>query len=165
MKKELLLTLTKTYISEQDICNGDYSLKKKYYTNSISLLEEDLHSLDIDLFINGSFSMNNLPNLNYISEKVSIEKDCYIKIRNCPNLKTLPKSLTSSRRNIYFYGDQHLITILSKEQVNSLLINIENTKMGVFYPDGFIQINSYEEYHAFVIRTLEKNKLLNICNL
>ena len=131
-----------------------YNLIESFHTNNFTIDYEIISCLDINLIINENLNLHDLPFLSYISERVSVKKNNYIQIYDCPKLKTLPSNLLVNN-GLYFHGYQHLITILSEEQFDSLRL---------FAYSGQT-ISSYKEYYSLIEPTLYKNNLLNVCSL
>ena len=148
-------------ITDFSISETNFSSHHKYFLRGFGGLKleenDDLISLDIDLFVGkGGLTLINMANLTYLSERIILQKD-EIFITGCPLLKTLPNNLIVGQ-DIYFNNNQHLITIFSEKQFNSLnRCNIDVEK--------FVRIKTYEEYYSLIEPTLIKNNLMKICNL
>lgn len=154
----------RTPITKDKIRYGHFCKDKKY------ILKEDLyiyvnsptiHSLEINLLIEGSLDLENLFDLKSISENVTIgsSENFHIDISFCPKLKTLPSKLIAGRK-LYLSHNQYLTTILSKEQFLSLKELLISEK---YYWSECKKITSYEEYFSLIEPTLQKETLLNIC--
>ena len=140
-------------ISNDDILKGNFDKDKEYVTvRSFSLSHSHIQSIDINLLINGIFSIYNFENLDYICENISLYGDGYVEIFNCPKLKTLPSKLIFGK-TLFLSDNQHLTTILSEKQFDSLQ-SFENYHG---------KVKSYKEYYSFIKPTLEKQELLKVC--
>ena len=165
MKKNMFMT-ERIPITKDKIRYGHFYKDKKYVLKDdlyIYVNSPIIYSFDIDLLVEGSLDLENLFDLKSISENVTIgsSENFHIDISFCPKLKTLPTNLIAGRK-LYLSHNQHLITILSKEQVLSLKELIVSEK---YYWSECRKITSYEEYYSLIKDTLIKNNLLKVCAL